>query len=56
MTISPNQPWWVVIWPILNIILLLVIAAASVYAFILFVKFAKLGIKAFRIYIDKNKS
>lgn len=50
-----NQPWWVVILPFFNLILLLVIAAASVYAFILFVKFAKLGIKAFSIYIDKNR-
>jgi len=55
MQIAPNIPWWIGLWPLFNLILLLVIAAASIYAFILFVKLAKLGIKALNIYIDKNK-
>lgn len=51
----PDIPWWITMLPFLNILLIPVMIAASVYAFILFVKLAKLGIKALNIYIDKNK-
>ncbi|HHU90448.1 MAG TPA: hypothetical protein GXZ22_05265 [Clostridiaceae bacterium] len=40
---------------IFNILLYIAIIAAGVYGFILFVRLAHLGIKALRIYIDKNE-
>ena len=50
-----STPWWVSIGSLINIILLIVFLAASVYGFILFVKLARLGIQALSIYIQKNK-
>lgn len=40
---------------IFNILLFIVIIAAGIYGFILLVRLAHLGIKALRIYIDKNE-
>lgn len=40
---------------IFNILLFIAIIAAGIYGFILLVRLAHLGIKALRIYIDKNE-
>ncbi len=48
-------PWWIGFLSIFNILLFIIILAAGVYCFILFVRLAHLGIKALRIYIDKNE-
>ena len=45
-----------VIITMLNIVLFIAIIACSIYAFILFVKLARRGIKALDIYIDKNQN
>ena len=41
---------------IVNLIILLVIFGLGIYLFILFIKFLRLGIEAFKIYIDKNNN
>ena len=56
MDMVGTAPWWVSVWPLINLILLAVISGASIYGFFLFVKFTRLGIKAFSIYIEKNKN
>lgn len=45
-----------VIITILNMILFMTMIGCSIYAFILFVKLARRGIKALDIYIDKNQN
>ena len=55
MTSEISAPWWLSIWSIFNVLLVIAFVVACIYGFILFVKLAHLGIKALRIYIDKNK-
>ncbi|TCK98178.1 hypothetical protein EDC19_0596 [Natranaerovirga hydrolytica] len=40
----------------INIIIYIVLLTAAIYGFVLFIKLARLGIEALRIYIEKNKS
>ncbi len=51
-----NPAGWISIVPVIILIFRLALLGATVYAFILFVKFANLGIKAFKIYIEKNRN
>ena len=51
-----TAPWCVRYFPLLNTIVLIVFLAMSIYAFILFVKFANIGIKAFNAYLKNNKT
>ena len=56
MTSELSGPWWIGILSILNVIWGIAIVVACIYGFILLVKLAHLGIKALRIYIEKNKN
>ncbi len=55
MDFQGNSSWWINTLPSMYLVYRLAILAATVYAFVLFVRFANLGIKAFKIYIDKNR-
>ncbi|MGI6083970.1 MAG: hypothetical protein ACOYIF_00835 [Acetivibrionales bacterium] len=46
---------WIGVLSVFNLLFALAFVAASIYAFILFIKLARLGIEALRIYIEKNK-
>lgn len=52
---SPFAPGVIAYWPVIYIIICIVLFVLAIYAFTLFVKLAHLGIKALRIYIDKNQ-
>lgn len=56
MTAELSAPRWIGILSILNVLWVIAIVVACIYCFILFVKLAHLGIKALRIYIEKNKN
>lgn len=55
MSIEATLPWWFSAWPVLNIVLYVACLIAGIYFFVLAVKLAHLGIKALKIYIQKNK-
>ena len=56
MTAELSAPRWIGILSIFNVLWVIAIVVACIYCFILFVKLAHLGIKALRIYIEKNKN
>ena len=47
---------WAYMWPLVNLLLLLLFFGAGIYGFVLLMRFLRLGIEAFSIYIEKNKS
>jgi len=55
MSFETTAPWWLSAWPLFNIVLYIAYLIAGIYLFILIVKLAHLGIKALKIYIEKNK-
>jgi hypothetical protein len=50
-----NAPWWVSWYSLINTIILIAFLALFIYGFVLFLKFTRLGIKALKVYIDKNR-
>jgi len=48
-------PWWVSAWPLLNLILLIIFLLIITGCSIVFIKFARLGIRVFNDYLEKNK-
>lgn len=46
---------WFNVISFFNIAIMVIKLVASIYAFVMFVKFTRLGIKAFSIYIEKNR-
>lgn len=53
---TPTTLSWIDFFPLINLTLLLMILRASIYGYVLFVRFARLGIKAFSIYIEKSQT
>jgi len=46
---------WTYMFPLVNLLIMLLVIAASVYGFVLLVRFLRLGIEAFTLYIESNK-
>ncbi len=47
-------PWWVSIWPLLNIILIIAILCVSIFFLVKLLQFLNLGIMVFKDYLEKN--
>ncbi len=53
-TVSAPMLWFPMVFSTINLLIFLLILGCSIYAFILFVKLARRGIRALDIYIEKN--
>lgn len=48
-------PWWVSIWPLLNIILMIAFLFVAIFFMVKVFKFVRLGIIVFNDYLEKNR-
>lgn len=48
-------PWWISIWPLLNIILIIAVFSIAILLTVRLAKFLRLGILVFNDYLEKNK-